>query len=185
MLIQDVRSRAELGSADYTVNGVTYWTDDQIQAQLDQRRRDVYREPLQEQTVIDTGGTARWYDFYFRSEFVEERTDGTAIFRVEDSTGQIRGTADYNVNYGAQHIQFTADQRGTALYITYRSYDVDAVAADIWRKKAAHVADRFDIETDNHNLKRSQLRTSYLGMAEFYTKKGKPAFSRMKRVDVN
>jgi outer membrane protein assembly factor BamB len=183
-LIQDVRGRTEAGSADYSVNGVTYWTDDQIQEQLDQHREDIYREPLCVEPVLVAAGTATYKDYYFKRPFAEERTDGTVIWRIEDAAGSVRGTADYSVNYAAQHIQFVNDTHGTALYLSYRTYDLDATAADIWRRKAAHVADRYDIETDNHNLKRSQLRTSYLAMANFYTSKGKPKFSRLKRVDV-
>jgi hypothetical protein len=54
----------------------------------------------------------------------------------------------------------------------------------VWEQKASNVAARFDIKTDNHDLKRSQLRASYLQMAQLHKKRAKPQSTRMTREDV-
>lgn len=158
-LITELRQRCEAGTAEYTLSGEVYWTDDHLQARLDREREDVYREPLMVQPRYE-GGSAVYYDYYYRREYVEE-ADGGTVWRVEDSTGALVGTASYTANYAARHLRFAANTGGSALYLTYRAYDLDRAEAEVWERKAANVASRFDISTDNHSLKRSQLEDAY------------------------
>jgi hypothetical protein len=73
-------------------------------------------------------------------------------------------TADYRT--GA--VTFGTSTMGTAYFVTGRSYDLNAAAADIWRKKAAHYAPSFDFSTDNHDLSRSQVYDHCVEMAQFF-----------------
>ena len=49
---------------------------------------------------------------------------------VEDSDGDIIGTANWTADYARGLISFTADQAGTTYFVTGRTYDLNAAAAD-------------------------------------------------------
>jgi outer membrane protein assembly factor BamB len=182
-LIADLRQRAEAGTADYTIHATTYWSDDTLQAFLDRNRRDVFREPLTVQPVYD-GGTLVYRDYYWKREHVEQ-ADGGTVWRVETSAGALGGTADYTPNYDARHLYFAADQGGTVYYLTYRAYDLDAAEAEVWERKAAHVAALYDVSTDNHDLKRSQLVKHYREMAQAARRRVRPTARMLRRGDIN
>ena len=173
-LITIVREWASAGTADYD--------DDKIQQVLDRHRADFRFQPLAVrpyQAVNDT----RYQDYYYPQRYVEAATGGSEVWRVQDSTGATMGTANYTVNYDAQHVFFSADQEGSARYLTGRAYDVHRATADVWRMKAADVADRFDVKTDNHDLKRSQLQDKYLKQAEHFERQAPARIVTMVRSD--
>lgn len=163
-LITELRQRAEAGTAEYSLDNRVYFSDEDLQAHLDRHRADVTREALR---VVPTyqGSSAVYQDYYFQGAAVEDGSGGTAVWRVEDGSGSLIGTANYTVNGAARHIRFTADQGGATLYLTYRAYDLDRAEADVWERKAAHVAQRFDVDVDNHALKRSQLYQHFTARA--------------------
>lgn len=184
-LITELRSMCDAGTADYTIAATgtaVYWSDDHLQAALDRHRKDFlaglnYR-------VEQSGGSIIYQDAYYMPQYVERAVSGSEAWRVEDSEGTAIGTADYTVNYDARHIRFDTDQMGTAYYLRGREYDLPRTAAYIWRQKAAHVSARaFDIRTDNHDLKRSQLRKAYTENAAFWEGQAEPQFVRVVRVD--
>lgn len=182
-LIAELRSMTEAGTADYTVAGTTYWTDDQVQDELDRTREDVYDYPLSYAERTDSGGTARYYDYYFEPGWWEEVGGGTAVWIIQDSDGSTVGTANYTVNYYAGHVRFTADQAGTSYYLTGKKYNLNRAASNIWRRKAAHVANRYDWKTDGHDMKPSQERKHYLEMSQFYTRESGGRLVRLARGD--
>lgn len=164
-LVTQVRQLSSAELDEFTLAGQTYWSDDHLQSELDKHRADVTREKLAIRSY-DNAGTVEYYDYYFVLGNPEHAEGGTAVWRVENSAGSTIGTADYTVNYDAKHIRFTANTQGSAYYLSYRAYDVNRAAAGVWRKKAANVANRFDVSTDNHDLKRSQLRAAYIAEAQ-------------------
>lgn len=184
-LVERVRQLADAGTAEYSLAGETYYSDDQIEERLDRYRKDFY-EPLYEEPRYESG-SAVYYDYYFGRSQVEQAGSGTAAWQVEDGAGSALGTAGYTVNYEARHIRFSADQGGTPYYLRGRAFDVNRTVSDIWYEKAANVAARFDIKTDNHDLKRSQLRASYLQMGQQFARMaqplGVPGSNRLRRVD--
>jgi hypothetical protein len=184
-LITELRSMADAGTADYTIaatSSAVYWSDEQLQAALDKNRKDIYT-PL-EYRPEQSGGSIVYFDAYYEPQYVERAPSGSEAWRIEDSNGSALGTANYTVNYDARHVRFTANQGGTAYYLRGRQFDMQRTAAAIWRQKAAHVSARaFDIATDNHNLKRSQLRTAYVENAAFWESQAEPQFVRVDRVD--
>lgn len=185
-LILRMRQMCNAGTADYTITGTTpqtFWSDDQLQAKLDQHRQDFYRESLAVQATQDDGGTARYQDYYSCYRNLEEAASGAAVWQVENSAGSAIGTASYTPNYDAGHIYFAADQGGTAYYLSGRAYDMERTAADVWEVKAAQVADRYDVTTDNHSLKRSQLYQMYMASAKQYRRQARPRTVQMIRED--
>jgi len=183
--IETLRSWTEAGTADYALAGVTYWDGDQLQAVLDRCREDTRRQPLMVVADVNESGVSIYQDYYFDGGHWEEASGGTTVWVVEDSTGANVGTADYTVNYQAGHLRFTADTAGSAYYLTGRRYDLNRAAAEVWRRKAAHVASRTDWQSDNHKVTASQMQKQYLAMAVSYEKQAPARFVRMRRVDIN
>ena len=168
-LIDTLGGMTNAGTADYTLGTAVYWDGDQMQRVLDRHRMDVVRDQLVPNPYHASGGTLNYYEY--RSHFgnFEQTTGGTSIFLVEDSTGADQGTAGYSVDYERGIVTFTTDRQGSVYYLTGRSYDLNAAAADIWRIKAGHVASGYDVRTDNTTLSRSQLKKQYLEMAAEYS----------------
>ena len=164
-LIQRVRDLTSTGTADYTVGATAYWTDDQIQAALDRTRADVLDEPLSTVPTVNSGGTVEYtiYESMWRN--LETTTGGTAIHYLRDGTGARVGTALFTADYDRGRYTFAASTGGSTLYLNARTYDLWGAAADIWRQKAAHVADRFDFTADGASFKASQLVAQYTDMA--------------------
>jgi hypothetical protein len=182
-LLLRLRSMTSAGTADYALAGVTYWTDNHLQDRLDNCRVDLNRVPLSYEAEYD-GGTAIYKDYYAPVGNLEEASGDAAVWSVEDGDGDEAGTANYTVDYIRGVVRFTADQGGTAYYLRARSYNLNRAAALVWRTKAAHYAERFDVSTDNHRLTRSQLIKQCLDMAKAYEIEAGPMVAKMVRSDL-
>lgn len=182
-LISRLRSMCDAGTADYSLaGGETYWSDDQLQDALDAARTDVRRELLTIQPDY-VGGSVEYHDYYWQHADVEELESGSAAWLLADSSGAEIGTALYTVNYRAQHIRFDASTGGTSYFLSYRSFDLERAAAEVWETKAAHVSTRYDVSSDNHSLKRSQLREGFLQMAKIHRRRQRARTVEMFRGD--
>ncbi len=162
-LIDMVRSMADVGSADFKIGAVSYWSDAQIQQALDKHRITVYQEELQPWPTIDTDGSYTYQEYRANHGYLES---GTAVFSVQQTNG---GSApSYTADYLHGIVTFAADTAGSAYMLSARAYDLDAAAADIWRGKAANAAKYFDFRTDNHQISKSQLYKQFMDMAAHY-----------------
>jgi hypothetical protein len=183
--IAELRNMCNAGTADYTLGVTTYWSDNQLQQVLDQYRTD-FREALEMKPTY-TGGSVTYTEFYFSYPWVEHAESGTVAWRVETSDGgTVAGTADYVVNYHARNITFDNDQAGTAWLLFGRRYDMNRAAAHVWRHKASSYSAVYDVSTDNHTLKRSQLVENARKMALYYeqeAQKENPKKARFVRED--
>lgn len=168
-LLTEFRGLAEAGTAEYSVAGTSYWTDDQLQDVLDIHRKDVIFEPLQMYPTQISGGSISYQDYRSSFGFYEATTGGTAILYLQDATGATIGSANYTTDYRRGQFQFSVNQAGSVYYLTGRSYDLNAAAADVWRRKAAHYAPTsFDFSTDNHTVRRSQIYSHCKEMADYF-----------------
>jgi len=154
-LIQRVRELANVGTSEWTLNSVTYWSDDHVQTRLDQHRRD-YVEVIEPASEYVEGST-EYHDYRLSFGHLEETASGTTAWSVRGSGGTVQGTADYTVGYETGLIRFTADTAGSAMTVRYRAFDPYLAAADIWRARAANVALCYDIKEGEHSLSRSQM----------------------------
>lgn len=183
-LIQRLRELASADEGEFALGGGTYWTDTQLQSKLDQRRTDVFAETLYP-TPIFVDGVSLYLDYYWRGGNVEEAESGSAAWLLQDTNGGEIGTGEYSVDYDARRITFPASTEGSAYMLTYRTFNLNQAAADVWDIKAANVANRFDIKTDNHDLKRSQLEAAYSKKAKEFRQKAGGRVKQMVRSDVN
>lgn len=184
-LILRLRAMTDAQPDEFTVAGESWWSNDHLQAVLDRYRTDQYYEAMEPTVTYDSALNVLYQDYYFSRGDVEQLASGSAVWKLENTNGAVAGTADYSVNYSAQHIRFNASTNGGLYYLTYRSYDLNKAAADVWTQKAASVSGRFDISTDNHSLSRSQLIKHYTQMADYYRKRSGGGFKRLARVDLN
>jgi len=164
-LIARVRSLTSVGTAEYTNGTANMWDADQIEQVLDRHRMDITRERLIPDRNNDAGGAVSYT--VFRSAFGNMES-GTALF-IEDGVGDDRtagtATANYSGDYQRGTFTFGADQAGTALYITARSYDLYGAAAEVLESWAGSAARDFDFSTDSSSFSRSQKSKAMLEQA--------------------
>jgi hypothetical protein len=159
--ITEVRQSAELGTADYTLGTVTYWSDDQIQTYMDRFREDIYRVEVEPQQQYE-GGTVVYKKYYSPYQFLESGTP----WELEDQAGNTVGTALYSVDYEKGIVTFSNDTAGSAYFVTTYAHNLNLTIAKIWRQKASHYAMRVDFSTDNHSIKGSQYQKHCIEMAK-------------------
>ena len=166
-LIATLRGMCNAGTADYTVSSTAFWSDDQLQTALDRYAVQLRDEPLKS-FKFNNAGTVTWLDYQSSHRFFETTDGGTARFVVKDSLGNVQGTAGWSADYERGMVSFTANQGGTAYYLTGIFFDVYAAAADVWYQKAAHASEQIDFSTDNHSIKRSHVANMAFKMARKY-----------------
>jgi hypothetical protein len=175
-LIVNLRSLTNAGALEYTVAGNPYWTDKQLQTVLDRHVTNIRDEVLRPIETIEAGGSTSYYDYQSSYRFLESTSGGTSRFILKDETYAALGTAAYTVDYPRGLITFGTTTAGLTRYLTGFSYDLNAAAADVWSQKAAHYVTAYDVSTDNHSLKRSQIIQGCLTMAKEYAS-GSQVFS--------
>lgn len=166
-LIQSVRELSNVGTSEFTIGTVTYYTDDQIQTLLDAHRKDFQFEPMKVTPEQAVGSVV--YKEFNTEPFVESGT----VFYLQYAGGTVVGTALYSVDYNRGVVTFTNDTAGTAFYASGRTFDIYGAAADIWDRKAANVANQVDWSSDNHSVKNSQMMNFYQAQAEKMRSMGK------------
>ena len=155
-LITRLRALSSAGTADHTLAGASYFTDQQLQDVLDGQATYVEAHPLR-WIPDNVGGAATYHRAALGYRDTEEADSGTVYWRITDSQGVEQGTAGYSVDYIGGMVRFTANQGGTAYYWTGRSYDLNSAAADVWQRKQGFYAAGYDFESDAQAFKRSQL----------------------------
>lgn len=179
-LIVRLRGMIQAGTADYSIAGTNYWSDDQLQSALDRNSTPV-RIRMSE-VPENIGGIIEYHDYLWGENEVERAGSGTAVWRVVDAGGTIQGTGTYSINYDQKKIRFF-NEKLPPMYLESTAFDLNAAAAQIWREKAGHYAARFDVSTDNHNLRRSQLMTHAERMAKHFERMTTPKMVTMQRSD--
>ena len=180
-LIDQLRGMADAGTADFTAGTITYWDDDTAQTLLDRHRHDFVDLELIPASYRLNGTTA-WFNYYMPYTNLES---GTAVFTVSDVVGSAYGTAVYTVDYNRGVITWATNTLGSSILVTGRHFDLNAAASEAWRFKAANVSKMYDFSTDNHNLKRSQLRLSFLDNSRYYSGLAGPKSIEMYRGDMD
>lgn len=185
-LIQQLRVATNAGSDDTTVAGETYWSDDHLQSELD-RYQTYYRAVALEALPVNNSGTLQYFDYLIPErigKYIEQNATGSG-WAVKDSVGNSIGTALYTVNYDARRVTFASTTGGSAMYLDARAYGLNRAAANVWRRKAAMVANQIDWAADNHDIKASQEYANCMEMAAFYESQGGIQVGFLTRQDEN
>jgi hypothetical protein len=174
-LITDLRAMTNAGTVT--------WTDDQLQQALDKHRTELYTVPLYKVEQYEAGGSVVYREYYTDRVNLES---GTAAFYLQDGTWATVGTALYTVDYRTGHITFSDDTGGTTYYLTARSYDLNRSAAQVWRQKAAAIAENaVDWQSDNHRVTKSQAIRNCMDMAREYERAAGPMMVTFGRGDTD
>lgn len=171
-LIRRVRSMTLAGTADFSIvigdgSTVLWFSDDHVAEALSLCRTDYQFAPMQA-VPEQIAGTLLYKDYYLPNQNWEEATSGSAYWLVTDGIGSAIGTANYATDYIKGIVRFTADQGGSARYLTGKSYNLNCAASDIWRQKGANAAAYFDFASDDQSFKKSQFFDHCMKMAAFY-----------------
>lgn len=183
-LVQQLRGLSQAGTADWTVGAETYWTDAQLEDVLDSYRTDWRELGLTAAPEYNSGGTLEYYDYFIPGAAGKhwEGAGSQSIWAVRDAGG---GTVSGYTAYLQQgRVRFSTDQAGAAYTLDASSYDLNAAAADVWRRKAAYYAESVDWQTDGHQVMASQMRSQCLAMADYYEDAGGVGSVRLVRRDV-
>jgi hypothetical protein len=155
-LVNRVRTLTRAGTAEYTAGTVVYWTDNHIQDILDSNVTFAVDSPLAWLPQTISGGSAVYLVAQAEYRDTEEIASGTARWIIRNGAGAEVGTANYTPDYRAGRVVFSADQSGSAYYLTCCSYDVYAAAADLWLERLAYFNEWYDFRADNQQFTRSQ-----------------------------
>jgi len=184
-LINDLRAACAAGTADYLLGTVPYWTDDQLQAELDRTQR-IYHYLVLKPIPEYINGQMQWFQYGVPEQlgtYLEEDGSGTGGWAVKDNSGGTIPIGNYAVNYQAGLVTFPSDQKGSVYFLDARTYNLNRAAANVWRWKASRVANRVDWSSDNHKISASQERQTALEMATYYSGIAGPVSSVFVRTD--
>jgi hypothetical protein len=158
-LLERLRSLTHAGTADFSIDDVSYFSDSQLQDILDSNVTFMNDYPLTWQPDVVGGGTIE-YRSCSASPYrdFEESTSGTTHWIVRDGQGGTAscGTSAYTPDYITGRLMFTANQGGAAYYLTARSYDLYSAAADVWLRRQAYYADWYEFSSDDQRFARQQ-----------------------------
>ena len=167
-IIDALRGMTNAGTADYTIAGRAYWTDDQLEDVLDRNRVDMNRVIMTGIKSVSFDNDPEWRRYNAPQGWLEKTDGGTAIFFLQLAGGSVVPLSEYTPDYQRGIVEFTDDRGGQTIYLTARSYDVYAAAADVWEQKAAQAAGMIDFSTLNHSVKRGHVSQAYQRMAAKY-----------------
>jgi hypothetical protein len=182
-LLARLRALTNASASDYTVNNVSYFTDEQLLDELDATVQ-VYRAvpliPLPQRS-----GTTFVYLDYTIPDYVPrslaEQDGGEAVWAVRD--GQGNPVANYTVNYRSGVITFNADTGGAGYWLDCLAYDLNRAAAVVWRQKAGMESRSVDFSNGEHSMKASQRRDYCLQQAAEFERRAGIQMSTMYRSD--
>lgn len=183
-LVTQLRAMSNAGTADYTIGADTYWSDKQLEDALDRYRTDVYHEQLSIVQTWPGGGSVEYKVYQSHYRHFEMSDGGSAVFYLEDGLGANVSAGTYTPDYNRGVVTFASDTGGSVYYLTGRSYNLNAAAADIWRAKAAHYSAAVNFSTDNMKVDRGALMANALKMADYYENMGGPVMTEVWRDDI-
>jgi len=181
-LIAELRGLTDAGYDDFKVAGVPYWSDKHLQDHLDRYRFDFLEENLYPVQQYRNGTT--YYNEY-RSQYVnlEGVASGTGVFKLDNTGGTNMPGTMWSADYTRGVVTFTNDTAGSSMILTGRSYDLNAAAADVWRRKAAYAAKMYQFSSDGQSFNRQQFFQHCNQMAQYYEGMAKPTVISIYRGD--
>ena len=170
-IIAEVRRLTGAGSAEYTVDSTSYFTDDQIERVLDSRRIRLVRQPLAYEYEINTSGTVVYKRARVGYGWLED-VSSENNFQITDSLGAVTGTADYTFSPEDGYVVFDNDQAGSTRYATGWIHNTYRAAVDLLTSWNSELARQPDFATDNMRVWRSQKQKAILDQIDVLKEMG-------------
>ena len=186
-LITRLRQMTEASPSDYSLGGHTYWSDDDLQASLDeQRSRHVDVALTARPDYVDSAEIYKRYEIPWGSGIkgVEGTAGGSDAFKVSDSTGATIAAANFGFNERDLAITFTVDTEGSARYWSGYAYDLRGAAREIWLTKAGHYHSAINFSADGHRFDRQEIYAHCMQMAEVFGHRRGMQSGKMVRTDL-
>lgn len=161
-LIQDLRELTDVGTAEFTIGTETYWSDDHLQAILDSNARVVRYQALRAIPTLMAGGVATYSEYWSGLGTWED------VPTVMDATYGTISAGSYTFDQDLGIVNFTVAGIAAVRLISGTIYNLNGAAADVWRRKSVRAAGAYDVSTDNHTLRRSQLVAQCNGMVRTF-----------------
>lgn len=163
-LISDLRLKTDTSPDEVSVNGVSYWTDDQLQDILDQHRQDVDVQLVAYPRY--ESGELLTKIYYIPNKVLTTLENDPSVLEIVDRYGN--AATGYTVDLSGRKVTFDADTGGTAYWLRGRQFDVDYAAADVWAAKASHRAALVDWRAGGQTLYEDQEYQHCLEREKFY-----------------
>lgn len=182
-LILRLRAMCNVGTADYSIAGTTYWIGDQLEDRLDHHRTE-HRNIVLTATPYPTNGSFTYTEYRLPVDIRDVEEADSGYWRVFSTLGVDQTVnEDYTVNYESGIITFTADTGGDNFLLDATMFDLYRAAAEVWDDKSGHYGLMVDWSSDNHSIKASQKREQAEKMADYFRKLAGPKVSRLVRLD--
>jgi hypothetical protein len=149
------------------VTSTPYFSDTELQDVLDGQVTFIRNERMPWLSETDTSGVPVYYECKGPYRDIEGTASGTAYWTLKTSTGALI-TSGFTQDGINGLIRFTADQGGTAYYLTARSYDLNAAAADVLMQRAAYFSDWYSFAGDGQKFERQQAYEQSIKMIEVF-----------------
>jgi hypothetical protein len=171
------RLRSITGAAlDDEFHGVTYWSDEQLEAELDKVRYPAYALKLTKiERKID--GSCDYSNQTFnllRGYWVED------LYTIRDTSGNEVSSPLYTVAINEQRgqVTFESNPGSGCLTIDLYVYDWNAAAAAVWEQKAAHRFDYLDVKAGDHKINHSDEYKNCVNRARWHSDRKAKSFQR-------
>lgn len=176
-----------------------FFADQDMQDTCDEAVEFVRYEPLQiAPSIINTASTNNqatviFIEYFSRFQWWEADAVVQGINIPTNAAWVV--LAPSQVDYINGHVWFeapssqwsapTAPGQYPPCFMTGKVYDLNMVAADLLEFWAAALSGAYDMTVDGQSLRRSQLMTAKLTLAEQYRRKARPRTAKLRRDDVN
>ena len=162
-LVNHLRSLTNAAVSE-TFHGIVYWTDEQLETNLDAHSILMRQIPLRADRVTVSSATDVTHQIFTipPSHWVESNT-----IEVRNGNGVLTTTA-YTLNVDRVSITFSAAPTDTQWYITARFHDMWQAAAAVWEQKASHRHDFIAWRTGQHRADRRQEYDHCMRMAALF-----------------
>lgn len=162
-------------------SGTVIFTDDRLQTILDNNRYDFYQLPLRIVPQAINGSTSyQWY-YLQNHKFIEGTASGTALVRIYNYDGVVQ--SNYTSDLSTGLFTFDVNMRGSALYMTGRSYNFYKAVSQAWKEKAAYHSNNFDFKVEGRSFNKSQVVKHCLEMSNYYSGMADPVMHNIDRGD--
>lgn len=180
-LVETLRRMLAVAPDQYTVGATAYWTDEQLQAVIDEHVScRLVQIPVEMGPSIASGGGI----VYLHGQIPRfAGTLDTATVELTDIHGEAIDPETWTVAPDGC-LDFTVDQRGYLPEATALAYDLNAAAAEVCDAWATALSSAYDVSMDGQSLKRSQMAASIAARADRFRAKKLPKTIRLTRRDV-
>lgn len=177
--------------------GSQFFADQDLQDTCDDYREDIRYEALQiAPSIVNTASTNNqptviFADYYSRYQWWESDVTIQGINTSTNAAWAVLNPAGSDFITGHFQFQLTPFVNGVApgqyppIFCTGKVFDLFAASADLLEFWGANLAGAYDMTVDGQSLRRSQLMTAKLTLAEQYRRKARPRTAKLRRDDVN